>query len=109
MGNASIVEAVVDRLNQLSTGEQQEILNFAAIIMRRHVASDGLRMTEAEIDALLHWPTRTLEESFAEFEAKYQISDLSHLTDDERDALLDAEIAALGPEKIATARAIGLL
>ncbi len=109
MGSASIVEAVVKRLNGFSQDEQQETLDFVETLQQRRRDSERFKAAQAEAQAILNGPFRSMEESRAAFREKFNIPDLSHLSDEEIQTRLDAEFATFSPEKIAELQRLGLV
>ena len=63
----------------------------------------------AEAQAILNGPRRSLAESSAAFQLKYNIPDLSHLTHEQLIEEGEAILASLPPDKIAEAERLGLI
>ena len=108
MGSTAIVDAVIQRLNEFSPDEQQETLDFVETLTRRR-DSERLKAAQIEAQAILNGPFHTMEESRTAFREKFNVPDLSHLSDEEMQARLDAEFATFSPEKIAELERLGLL
>jgi len=105
----SIVDEVVVRLRRLSSEQQQVVLEFVDLLVEWCDLSIRKPLTEAEIEAMHHGPFRSAAESEAAFRARHGLVDGPDLTEDERQARLDAEYAALSPGKRAILAAIGLI